>query len=151
MNTDPGYIEQLVEPAVSALGCELICVQWARVSGNDTLRVFIDKPTGVTVDDCADVSRQVEAILDVEDTIKGEYFLEISSPGLDRPLTKPDHFRQFCGRSAQIKLYGPMGGRRNITGVIEFSNDKTVVVASGGERLEIGYGDIKSAKLCVEH
>ena len=96
MNADVAQIEKLVEPGVSAIGCELICVQWVRVEQVDTLRVYIDHPDGVDVDHCADVSRQVGAILDIEEAIRGDYNLEISSPGLDRPLLPRPIFYGFA-------------------------------------------------------
>lgn len=150
MNTDIAQIEKLVEPGVSAVGCELICVQWVRVDKEDTLRVYIDHPEGVNVDHCADVSRQVGAILDLEDVIKGEYNLEISSPGLDRPLVTPDHFFQFCGHKVVVKLYQAVCGKRKVKGSLVSAGEGSIVVEVSGEQLEIEYGNIKLAKLCID-
>ena len=150
MNADVAQIEKLVEPGVSAIGCELICVQWVRVEQVDTLRVYIDHPDGVDVDHCADVSRQVGAILDIEEAIRGDYNLEISSPGLDRPLVTPAHFLRFCGDKVSVKLYQAVSGKRKVKGLLVSAGDKSIVIDVAGEQLEIEYVNIKLAKLCVD-
>ncbi len=99
---------------------------------HQTLRVYIDSPEGVDVDDCADVSRQLSAILDVEDPIAGEYSLEVSSPGLDRPLVLPEHYRRFVGETVKLTLAQPLAGRRKFKGrLLEATDDHVVVEAEG--------------------
>lgn len=89
-------------------GFELVEVEWLRAGGRWTLRVFVDKPGGVTIDDCQAASRTVEPMLDVEDFIEPAYDLEVSSPGLDRPLRKPRDFDRFAGQRAHVKAFGPL-------------------------------------------
>jgi ribosome maturation factor RimP len=101
-------VRRLLEPVLMRDGFELVEVEWLRLAGRWTLRVFIDKPGGVGIDDCQAVSRTVEPILDVEDAIEPAYDLEVSSPGLDRPLRKPEDFDRFAGQRTVVKAYGPL-------------------------------------------
>lgn len=103
-------VTRLVEPVLARDGYELVEVEWLRQGGRWTLRLFIDKAGGVQIDDCQAVSRTVEPILDVEDFIEPAYDLEVSSPGLDRPLRKPQDFERFAGQRAHVKAYGPVAG-----------------------------------------
>jgi ribosome maturation factor RimP len=142
----------LLEPGVNALGFELVDVELAGGAGHQTLRVYIDSAAGVDVEDCADVSRQLSAILDVEDPIAGEYSLEVSSPGLDRPLVLPSHYRRFVGETAKLTLARPLAGRRKFKGrLLEATDDHVVVEAEGAggrpERFTLAYADIERARL----
>jgi ribosome maturation factor RimP len=92
------------------------------------LRVYIDSPDGISVEDCATVSRQISALLDVEDPISGEYLLEVSSPGMDRPLYTLDHFARFAGELIKLRLRAPVEGRRNFSGVLKGVEEDDVVV-----------------------
>jgi ribosome maturation factor RimP len=111
-------LQELVEPAVVGLGLELWGVEFHSAGNNSLLRIYIDGPEGVTVDDCARVSHQVSGILDVEDPISEHYTLEVSSPGMDRPLYTLAHFEAFRGHRVQIKLRVPFEGRRNFKGLL---------------------------------
>jgi ribosome maturation factor RimP len=130
---------RVLEPVLARDGYELVEVEWVRGGGRWTLRVFIDKPGGVGIDDCQLVSRTVEPILDVEDFIEPAYDLEVSSPGLDRPLRTPEHFQRYAGQRVHVKAYGPVAGtaegsapRKNWTGTLEgFSGDAVLVRADG--------------------
>lgn len=140
-------ISGLLEPSVTALGFELVSVELVG-SGNDrTLRVYIDHPDGITVDDCADVSRQVSAVLDVEDPISGAYVLEVSSPGLDRPLVKPADFERFAGSLVKVRTREPVLGRKNFTGLLTEAAGDNVVVEVDGEPYEISLANIERARL----
>jgi len=140
-------ISGLLEPSVAALGFELVSVELVG-SGNDrTLRVYIDHPDGITVDDCADVSRQVSAVLDVEDPISGAYVLEVSSPGLDRPLVKPADFERFAGSLVKVRTHEPVLGRKNFTGLLSEAAGDNVVVEVDGEPYEISLANIERARL----
>src|SRR2546422_6051348 len=97
----------LLRGGVEALGFELVEAELVGGGHQPTLRVYIDSPQGITVDDCADVSRQISSILDVEDPIPGSYTLEVSSPGLDRPLVEPEDFRKRVGGTVKVKLRRP--------------------------------------------
>lgn len=107
----------LLDPVVTALGFELADLE-LQAGRRGLLRLFIDGPAGITVDDCEKVSRQVGSVLDVEDPIPGDYTLEVSSPGLDRRLAKPAHFDRFAGAQVRVRLRVPLDGRRQFSGVL---------------------------------
>jgi ribosome maturation factor RimP len=99
---------QLLEPVLARDGFELVEVEWQREGGNWVLRLYVDKAGGVGVDDCHSASRLVETLLDVEDFIEPAYSLEVSSPGLERPLRKPEDFKRFAGQRAKVRAFGPL-------------------------------------------
>ena len=107
--------DMLVAP-VEALGFELVGIEFVRAGRHSTLRVYIDHPDGITVDNCADVSHQISAVLDVEDPISVEYNLEVSSPGMDRPLFKEQHYVKCVGEVVAVRLRMPLNDRRNFKG-----------------------------------
>jgi ribosome maturation factor RimP len=112
-------IKELLQPTVEALGYELWTCQYIPAGKHSILRVFIDKSDGIQLEDCGKVSRQISALLDVEDPISGHYTLEVSSPGLDRPLIEADHYKRFVGCSAKVKLVQAVNGKKKYFGVIE--------------------------------
>ncbi|MCG8433386.1 MAG: ribosome maturation factor RimP [Gammaproteobacteria bacterium] len=114
------------------------------------VRVYIDAPGGITLDDCAAVSNQISGILDVEDPISGQYNLEISSPGADRPLRKPEHFEQFTGERVKIQLSAPQDGRRRYTGILRGIAGTDVNVEVDGEVYVIALGAIETARLAPQ-
>jgi ribosome maturation factor RimP len=138
---------KLLEPGVSALGFELVDVELAGSHHHPTLRVYIDSPGGVTVDDCADVSRQLSALLDVEDPLPGRYTLEVSSPGLDRPLVKPEDFRRFVGERIKVKMREPILGRKNFAGRLVAVAADHVVVELDQERFDLAFAGMERARL----
>ena len=119
----------LVAPVAEALGVELWGVEYVSQGKQSIVRVYIDGPDGVNVDDCAKVSRQVSSVFDVEDPILGEYTLEVSSPGMERPLFTLAQFGQFIGEQVKIRLRSPFEGRRNFVGQLTGIEDEDVVVA----------------------
>jgi ribosome maturation factor RimP len=119
----------LVAPVVEALGYGLWGVEYLSHAKQSVVRIYIDSPDGITVDDCAKVSRQVSSVFDVEDPIMGEYTLEVSSPGMDRPLFKLEQYRQYIGEKVKIKLRIPFDGRRNFAGQMTGVEDEDIVVA----------------------
>ncbi|MDF1645728.1 MAG: ribosome maturation factor RimP [Legionellaceae bacterium] len=127
-------IEQLVRPSIEAMGIELWGIEYQRQGRSGLLRIYIDKPEGVVVDDCQRVSYQVSAVLDVNDPIPGQYQLEISSPGMPRPLFYAEQYTRYLGDEVQIRLNVPLDGRRNIVGIIQ---------AVEGDALFLVEGDIK--------
>ena len=140
-------LRKLLEPGVSAMGFELVDVEMAGSHHSPTLRVYIDSPRGVNVDDCAKVSRQLSALLDVEDPLPGQYTLEVSSPGLDRPLVKPEDFRRFFGETVKVKMQQPVLGRRNFSGrLVEVAADH-VVVEVDKEIFNLAFDDMERARL----
>lgn len=150
-------IAQLLAPTVEALGVELVGVEYLPAPGGATLRLYIDVPGGegersVTIDDCESVSREVSAQLDVEDPISGHYTLEVSSPGVDRPLFTAGQFARFVGEEAKVTLKLPQDGRRRLQGRILKVEEETVhvqVEGPGGVPQEIafGMGNVEKARL----
>ncbi|HEY3487500.1 MAG TPA: ribosome maturation factor RimP [Gammaproteobacteria bacterium] len=138
---------KIVEPIVERMGYELVGVELMRHGRDCTLRVYIDKPQGVTLDDCAAVSHQLSGVMDVEDPIQLPYRLEISSPGLDRPLFKASDFERFAGSIAKIKLAVPLEGRRNFTGVLSGVKDGRIRLEVDAEIFELNYEHIERARL----
>jgi len=140
-------IYRLLAPTVEDLGYELVDIELRLGGKNGLLRLYIDKPDGVGLSDCEAVSRQVSTVLDVEDPIPGHYVLEVSSPGLDRRLTKAEHYRRFLGEDVRIKLRFPVDGRRNFRGALRAANDKTVEVEVDGTLHVLQLANIESARL----
>ena len=137
----------MIEPTIEQLGYELSDLE-LKIGGRDGIvRVFIDKPEGVDLSDCEIVSRQLSAILDVENPLPGHYTLEVSSPGLDRKLTKPAHFQRFLGETVRIKLRFPVAGRRNFRGALRFADDEKIEVEVDGESHSLTIARIESARL----
>lgn len=126
----------LVAPVVESLKCELWGLEYMGGGYDKTLRIYIDKKDGVGVDDCEAVSRQVSSVLDVEDPIAGEYTLEVSSPGLDRPLYTLQQFAAYVGEEVTLKLRVPFEGRRKFKGKLkEIENEDIVLVVDDHEFL----------------
>jgi ribosome maturation factor RimP len=140
------HIDELLQPGAEALGYELVAVE---ISGGDTsiVRVYIDHADGITVTDCAKASRQFSAILDVDDPISNKYTLEVSSPGMDRPLAKPQHFVDVVGQGVKIKMAILVDGRRRFTGELVEANEEFAVVEVDGEQTELPYEDMDRARL----
>lgn len=143
---DEQLTEMLTAP-VEALGFELIGIEFVRAGKHSTLRLYIDSPNGITVDDCADVSHQVSAVLDVEDPISTEYNLEVSSPGMDRPLFKEQHYLDIVGQEASVRLRVPMGNRRNFKGEVLSVENGMVKIKVDGEEFELVIGNIEKGNL----
>ena len=141
-------LTQLLMPVVADLGLECLGVEYSPSHGNGLVRVYIDAPQrAVTVDDCEAVSRQVSATLDVNDPIQGRYTLEVSSPGLDRPLYTPAQFARFVGSEAKVELNLPLNGRRRFQGPIKSVEGATIVLEQDGVDVAIAAGNIQKAKL----
>ncbi|WP_286232892.1 ribosome maturation factor RimP [Thalassotalea sediminis] len=140
-------LTEMLRPAVEAVGKELLGVEFVSAGKHSVLRVFIDHENGINVDDCAEVSHSVGAILDVEDPISTEYSLEVSSPGLDRPLFSLAHYQEIIGETINIKLSMPLNGRRKFKGVLETIENDTLVVVVDGESYEIIFSNIDKGNL----
>lgn len=126
-------LHHLIELVVETLGYQLWGVDYLAQGKNSVVRVFIDTENGVNVDDCAKVSHQLSALFDVEDPIKTEYTLEVSSPGLDRPLYTKPQFEAYKGSRVKVRLKMPFDGRRKFTGVIQGLEDDEVVIRQDNE------------------
>ena len=141
-------IRAMLEPAVEDMGYELIIVELTGSNaGGQVLRVYIDAPGGILLEDCELVSKQVSAILDVEDPIRGEYTLEVSSPGVDRPLVIHAHFLRFQGSQIRVLMRGLQMGRRRFTGILSEVGVDSVVVEVDGEPYELPFNDMEKANL----
>ena len=140
-------LQELVQGSVEDLGCELWGIECQRVSRYLTVRLFIDKEGGVTVEDCADVSRQVSAVLDVEDPIADKYNLEVSSPGLDRPLFTLNQFERYLGQEILLHLRIPVADRRKWQGQLaKIENDMITLIVDGKEQV-LAFGNIQKANV----
>ncbi len=141
----------MIRQVVESLDYELVGVDlMQRHKAGSLLRVYIDRPEGINLDDCAEVSHRVSGILDVEDPIKGHYDLEVSSPGLDRPLFNKAHFVKFKGHRVRLELRTKVAGRRRITGILDGLEDDNVLVAEGSERYSLPLDTIDVARLVPE-
>ena len=138
---------KLLEPTIERLGYELSDLE-VKVGGkHGVVRVFIDKPDGIGLDDCEKVSLAVSALLDVEDPLPGHYDLEVSSPGLDRKLTKIEHFQRFEGETVKVQMRFPIEGRRRFRGTLVSSDDENIVVDVDGVSHTLPVATIDTARL----
>jgi ribosome maturation factor RimP len=148
MERSDGRLSQLARRVVEPLGYELVAVELVQRGGSGaTLRIYIDHPEGIGLDDCEDVSEQLSAVLDVEDPLQGRYDLEVSSPGLDRPLVDAAHFRRFQGERATVRLGEKIEGRRRLEGVIAGCEDGILSLDADGRRWLIPMDRIEIARL----
>lgn len=143
-------LQEMLQGAVEDLGCELWGIECQRAGRFMTVRLFIDKEGGVTVDDCANVSRQVSAILDVEDPIADKYNLEVSSPGLDRPLFTLLQFERYIGQDIAVHLRIPVMERRKWQGKLDrIENDMVTLIVDGQEQVLV-FGNIQKANVVAK-
>jgi ribosome maturation factor RimP len=143
-------IAELITPAIEAMGFELVRVQ---VSGSQrpTVQVMAEPASGraMSVDDCAEISRAISAVLDVEDPITGPYSLEVSSPGIDRPLTRPKDYERFLGHEAKVETSAPIDGRKRFKGPIKSVDANAVELTVDGADVRIPFGTVHKAKLVL--
>ena len=150
MRQAPAKVQALVEPVVSSLGYELVGVEFLMQGRSGLLRVYIDTEDGINLDDCQRVSHQLSGVLDVEDVIKGQYQLEISSPGLDRPLFTIEHFERFTGHMVKLKLTVPLNGQRKFRGTLMGVENDQVKLDVDGEEVVLPFNTIDKANLIPE-
>ncbi|MGE0384578.1 MAG: ribosome maturation factor RimP [Gammaproteobacteria bacterium] len=147
MRAGPTKLETLLEPTIVGLGYELVGIEQLTQSGQTVLRIYIDGAAGIQLADCERVSRQVGAVLDVEDPIRGPFTLEVSSPGLDRPLFRPEHFDRFAGAQVRISLAQPWQGRRRLRGRLCGRAGAEIIIDEDGTELHVPYAAIERARL----
>ncbi len=140
-------LTEMLEAPVAASGYELVGLEFVRAGQHSTLRIYIDHENGINVDDCAEVSHQVSAVLDVEDPITVAYNLEVSSPGMERPLFKAAHYDQFIGHEVSIVLKMAVANRRKWKGIIHSVDGETVVVTVDGQEEHFAISNISKANL----
>lgn len=132
---------------MESLGYELVGVEYLSQGKKSLLRVYIDHEDGINLDDCERVSHQISGVLDVEDVIRGQYALEVSSPGLDRPLFTQEHFLRFSGEPAKIHLAAPQDGRRNFHGILRGVENGEVLLDVEGTVIRLRISNIEKANL----
>ena len=142
-------VEQLALPMVEEQGCSLWDVEYVKEAGVWYLRLYIDKPGGVSIDDCEAVSRPVSDALDRADPIEGSYTFEVSSAGADRVLRKPEHFAAFLGSEVEVKLYRVREGRKNWMGVLTAYDDGAVTVTTPAGPMTFEKSDVAQTRLYV--
>lgn len=143
-------VRQIASPVASREGMELVDVELGGAGGRQTLRLFIDKAGGVSLEDCSAISRAISAALDVEDPIAGAYDLEVSSPGLDRPLRTPEHFDKFKGSKVRVKTFGPVPeceNRKTFVGRLVGFTEGKVMVEVDGKVFQVPHAQVSKANV----
>ena len=147
MKSSVNKVAQLVSPTVEALGLQLWGIEHSSQGKYSMLRIFIERDTGVTINDCEQVSRQVSALLDVEDPIAGEYTLEVSSPGTDRLLFTVEQFQRYCGEEVDIRMRSPIDGRRKFKGMLQDVVNRVVRIEVDGSSFKLPIEEIEKANI----
>lgn len=142
--------EELLAPIVSSRGFELVDVEYVKEAGTYYLRGYIDKPGGITVNDCEAVSREFSDVLDEKDFIEDSYIMEISSPGLDRPLKKEKDYQRSMGRLIEIRTYRPIDKRKEFCGILKAYDADTVTIEEDGADLTFQKKDTAIIRLAIE-
>jgi len=143
-------LNKLLQPVVERLGYELSDLETKLGGKGGVVRIFIDHPDGIGLSDCEKVSSAVSALLDVEDPLPGQYNLEVSSPGLDRKLTKVEHFQRFTGEIVKVQTRFPIEGRKRFRGTLVSSNEENIVVEVDGATHTLPMATIDTARLVPE-
>lgn len=139
-------VENLVEPKVKELGYNLYDVQYAKEGKDYFLRIFIDKPEGIDLNDCEKVNDGINSLLDEADYIKEQYFLEVSSPGIERMLRKDSHLQSAIGKEIEIKLFKPLNNKKEYVGILEKFDEENIVIRQENEELQIDRKNISLMK-----
>ena len=149
MSANQDKLTQLLRPAVEGLGYELVGIEHLPMGKHTVLRIYIDSSDGITVDDCSRVSHQVSGVLEVEEPITGQFTLEVSSPGIDRPLFNFEQFKEFVGSKVKLKLYHAIEGKRKIVGLIESIDGDDIVIkeADSDTSFQLQMDDIDKANI----
>lgn len=144
-------VERLVFPILEEEGMELVDIEYKMGRGRGILRLYIDKPGGVKIDDCERVSKRIDPILDRSDIIGGHYLLEVSSPGLDRPLKREKDFKRFMGRLIKVKTFSPINNQKTFVGTLKDYKEGVVTLETKEEKIiQISLGNIAKANLEIE-
>jgi ribosome maturation factor RimP len=144
-------VEKLVLPILEEEGMELVDIEYKMGKGRGILRLYIDKPEGVKIDDCERVSKKIDPILDRSDIIRGHYFLEVSSPGLDRPLKREKDFKRFMGRLIKVKTFSPIDNQKTFVGTLKDYKEEIITLETReGKIIQISLGNITKANLEIE-
>lgn len=140
-------VYSLVKQTVESCGVELWDVRYLKEGASWYLRVYIDKPGGITIDDCTNVSHAIDPVIDEADPIDGSYYLEVCSPGIERELTRPEHYIKLTGKKIRIKLYKASEGKKEFEGILKSSGENIVLETETGE-MEFELKEISKSVLC---
>ncbi|GFP75932.1 ribosome maturation factor RimP [Clostridium fungisolvens] len=140
-------LNNLCKPVVDELGYELYYVEFVKENNEYYLRIYIDKPEGISLADCEKVSRRISDILDEKDPITDPYYLEVSSPGLNRQLFTEEHYKRFVGSEVFVKFTKNVDGKKNVKGILEEVTDDTLVIAENSEKFTVPKDKIKSVNI----
>lgn len=151
MKQAPEHLVNLIEPIVTGLGYECVGIEYNPHPQHGLLRIYIDHENGILVDDCSKVSHQVSGALDVEDPIPGNYQLEVSSPGANRPLFKVGQFAQFIGKTVTVNLFSAINNRRKITGLIQKVEGDIVFLSEAEQVFEVPFAAMSKARLVPDY
>lgn len=144
-------IEKIATEGAKENGVEYLHAEIVGSKRNMTVRIYIDKPEGVTIEDCSNVSRSIEAVIDAEDFIPSSYVLEVSSPGLDRPLFRIDDFEKYAGKKAKVKTSSPISGQSNFNGrIIGVEGDEITFEDTANGEVRIPFAAVAKANLKVD-
>ena len=144
-------LNEMLQPLVEELGYEFVGLEYNSNPKHSVVRIYIDRENGVAIEDCERVSRETAALLDVKDPIKSHYNLEVSSPGLDRPLFTLAHFSEFEGQEVKISLFAPQDGRRKFQGLILGVNEGSVSIDQDGSDVALDFNSIAKARLVPDY
>jgi ribosome maturation factor RimP len=150
MRRELTHLWELFEPVVNGMGYDLIEIEHFPNPKHGVLRLYIDKEDGITIDDCSDVSRQISALIDVEDPVRGQFNLEVSSPGMDRPLRRVKDFQRFTGSKVKLKTIMPFEGQRNFSGRLLEADEESVVIETDTEEITIPMSALEKARVVPE-
>lgn len=142
-------VEALAAPIAAENGCGIWDVEYVKEAGSWYLRVYLDRPEGVTIDHCEAVSRALSDKLDEADPIEGSYILEVSSPGADRVLRKPEHFAAYLGEEVEVRLYRPRNGAKSVVGTLDVFEQGDVTVTTPAETVTLAKQDIAQVRLTI--
>ena len=158
MRRDQTHLWELFEPVVNGMGFDLVEIEHFPNPKHGVLRLYIDRPEGsegeskgVVIEDCSAVSRQISALIDVEDPINGQFNLEVSSPGLDRPLRRLQDFKRFTGSLVKLKTVMPMDGQRTFKGRLLEASEESVVIETDNEEISLPMSAIEKARVVPEY
>jgi ribosome maturation factor RimP len=151
MKQAPEHLVNLIEPIVEGLGYECVGIEYNPHPKHGCLRIYIDSENGILVEDCSKVSHQISGVMDVEDPIQGNYHLEVSSPGADRPFFKISQFEQYIGSTVLVNLFKAIDGRRKITGLIAKVAGDVVTLQEGEQVFEVPFDAMSKARLVPEY
>lgn len=141
-------VYELIKDAVAAEGVELWDVRFLKEGASWYLRVFIDKPEGISIDDCTNVSHAIDPIIDEADPIDVSYYLEVCSPGIERELTRRRHYEESVGKAVRLKLYKAYDGKKELTGTLENVGEESITLNIGTDALTVEFKNISKANLC---